>query len=139
MTDEALAALLASRHDGVLATLKRDGRPQLSNVGYTYAPATGLLRISVRAPLAKVNNLRRDPRASFHVSSPDFRSWVVGEGTAELTAVATDPADDTVEELIDVYRTIAGEHPDWDDFRTAMVREARLVIRLPIARVYGRA
>jgi PPOX class probable F420-dependent enzyme len=139
MSDESLKALLASTHGGVLVTLKRDGRPQLSNVGHTYDPATGLLRVSVREPLAKTKNLRRDPRASYHVSSPDFRSWVVGEGIAELTAVASDPHDSTVDELVDVYRTIAGEHPDWDDYRTAMVRELRVVVKLPITHVYGTA
>jgi len=139
MSDEALKGLLASTHGGVLVTLKRDGRPQLSNVGHTYDPKTGLLRVSVREPLAKTKNLRRDPRASYHVSSADFRRWAVGEGIAELTPVATDPHDDTVEELIDVYRSIAGEHPDWDDYRTAMVREARVVVRLPITHLYGRA
>jgi PPOX class probable F420-dependent enzyme len=139
MSDETLRSLLASTNGGVLVTLKRDGRPQLSNVGHTYDPSTGLLRISVRAPLAKTKNLARDPRASYHVTSPDFRSWVVGEGIAELTPVAADPHDGTVEELIDVYRSIAGEHPDWDDYRTAMVREQRVVVKLPITHVYGRA
>jgi PPOX class probable F420-dependent enzyme len=139
MSDEALKGLLASTSGGVLVTLKRDGRPQLSNVGHTYDPATGLLRISVRAPLAKTKNLRRDPRASYHVTSRNFRSWVVGEGLADLTPVAADPHDDTVEELIDVYRSIAGEHPDWDDYRAAMVREARVVVKLPITHVYGMA
>ena len=137
--DPDLVAILTGSNLGTLATIRRDGRPQLSNVGHTYDPTTGVLRISVREPLAKTKNLRRDPRASYHVSSPDFRSWVVGEGIAELTPVATDPHDDTVEELIDVYRTIAGEHPDWDDYRAAMVREARVVVKLPITHVYGTA
>jgi PPOX class probable F420-dependent enzyme len=139
MREEALRSLLASTNGGVLVTLKRDGRPQLSNVGHTYDPATDLLRVSVREPLAKTKNLRRDPRASYHVTTPNFRSWVVGEGLAELTPVAADPHDDTVEELIDVYRSIAGEHPDWDDYRSAMVREARVVVKLPITHVYGTA
>ena len=136
---DPMAGLLASLDLGTLVTIKRDGRPQLSIVNYLYEPAESRIRISVREPLAKTKNLRRDPRASYHVSSPDFRSWVVGEGIAELTAVATDPHDSTVDELVDVYRSIAGEHPDWDDYRTAMVREARVVVKLPITHVYGTA
>ena len=134
MGDEALKGLLAASHGGVLVTIKRDGRPQLSNVGHTYDPTTGLLRVSVREPLAKTKNLRRDPRASYHVSSADFRRWVVGEGIAELTPVAADPHDDTVEELVDVYRAIAGEHPDWDDYRRAMQEQGRVVVRIDIER-----
>src|SRR4051794_7636855 len=71
---------------GVLATIKRDGRPQLSNVGYAWDD--GLVRVSVTADRAKTGNLRRDPRVGLHVSSRDFWTWVVVEGTAELTAVA---------------------------------------------------
>jgi PPOX class probable F420-dependent enzyme len=137
MSDDALRALLANSHAGVLVTLKRDGRPQLSNVSHTYDPGTGLLRVSVTADRAKTKNLARDPRASYHVASKDFWQWVVAEGIAELTPVATDPQDATVEELIDVYRAIGGEHPDWNDYRTAMVRDQRLVVRLPVTRVYG--
>jgi hypothetical protein len=64
---------------------------------------------------------------------------VVAEGVAELTPVAKDPNDATVDELVDVYRSISGEHPDWDEFRTAMVDERRLVVRIPVDRVYGMA
>jgi PPOX class probable F420-dependent enzyme len=136
-SEEALRGLLSSRKGGVLATLKRDGRPQLSNVGYAYDDATRLLRVSITDDRAKTRNLRRDPRASFHVTTDDFWAWAVAEGTAELTPVAVDPHDATVEELIDLYRTIQGEHPDWDDYRAAMVRDQRLVLRLHVERVYG--
>jgi PPOX class probable F420-dependent enzyme len=139
MSDDGLRQLLAGATHGVLVTLKRDGRPQLSNVGHTYDPATDLLRISVTDDRAKTRNLRRDPRASFYVTSADFWHYAVGEGTAELTPVATDPHDDTVEELIEVYRAVGGEHPDWDDFRAAMVRDRRLVVRLHVERLYGQA
>ncbi len=128
-------ALLSGTRNGVLTTIKRDGRPQLSNVSYTFTD--GVVRVSVTAGRAKVANLRRDPRASFYVCAPDFRSYVVAEGTARLTAVAKDPQDETVEELVDVYRGITGEHPDWDEYREAMVNDARLVIRLPVTRIYG--
>ena len=137
--DERLSRLLANTRHGVLVTLKRDGRPQLSNVGHAYDPATNLVRISVTDARAKTRNLRRDPRASYHVASQDFWSWTVADGTAELTTVARDTHDATVEELVDLYRMIAGEHPDWDEFRTAMVAEQRLVIRLRVEHMYGTA
>jgi PPOX class probable F420-dependent enzyme len=138
MDDRLLAVLRDSRH-GVLATLKRDGRPQLSNVGHTFDPVSRLVRVSVTDDRAKVANLRRDPRASYHVTTGDFRRYVVAEGTAQLTPVAADPHDATVEELVDVYRLVAGEHPDWAEFRAAMVADRRLVLRLPVDRVYGMA
>lgn len=132
--DRALA-FVADRRGSVLTTLKRDGRPQLSNVGH--AVADGVIRISVTDGRAKTNNLRRDERASLHVTSDDFWSWVVIEGRAELTPVATAPDDDTVEELIDYYRTLSGEHPDWDDYRRAMVADHRLMIRIHPTHAYG--
>ncbi len=135
--DAALRALFATRKGGVLATLKRDGRPQLSNVNYAYDEAAALIRVSITDDRAKAKNLRRDPRASFHVTSGDFWSWAVAEGAAELTPVAADRGDATVEELIDLYRTINGEHPDWDDYRAAMVRDRRIVLKLHIERYYG--
>jgi len=135
--DHPLLALLSEQHTGALVTLKRDGRPQLSNVIATFDPATGVIRVSVTDDRAKTRNLRRDPRASFHVSAKDGWSYLVAEGNAELSPVAADPHDATVEELVDIYRTLSGEHPDWDEYRTAMVAERRLVLRLPVDRVYG--
>ncbi|MEE1941657.1 PPOX class F420-dependent oxidoreductase [Streptomyces sp. TRM 70361] len=135
---EELLALLAERDLGVLVTLRRDGRPQLSNVNHTYDPERRLIRISVTADRAKTRNLRRDPRASFHVTSADGWAWTVAEGLAELTPPAAEPGDATVEELIEVYRAIRGEeHPDWDDYRRAVVADRRLVVRLPVDRAYG--
>jgi PPOX class probable F420-dependent enzyme len=139
MTDHALLSLLASRTGGVLATLKRDGLPQLSNVSYTFDESTRLIRVSLTDDRAKTRNLRRDPRAVFHVTTEDFRPYVVAEGRAELTPVAADPGDATVEELAEIYRLVLGEHPDWDDFRAAMVKDRRLVLRLRVERVYGTA
>ncbi|WP_075731911.1 PPOX class F420-dependent oxidoreductase [Streptomyces acidiscabies] len=136
-TDDALLALLSDTRGGVLVTLKRDGRPQLSNVTHHYDPDERTLRISVTADRAKTRNLRRDPRISYHVTSDDRWAYTVVEGTADLTPVAEDPADDTVEELIRLYRAVLGEHPDWDDYRAAMVRDRRLVVRLRVERVYG--
>lgn len=137
--EDRLLALLADRRSGVVTTLKRDGRPQLSNVSYTYDPERRLIRASITDDRAKTRNLRRDPRVSFYVTAPDFRSYVVAEGDAELTPVASAPDDATVEELIEVYRAIAGEHPNWDEYRAAMVADGRLVLRIPVSRVYGMA
>lgn len=137
--EDRLLALLAGTNSGVLTTLKRDGRPQLSNVGHTYDPERRLIRISVTDGRAKTRNLRRDPRASYYVTAADFRSYVVAEGIAELTPVATDPHDATVDELVEVYRAIAGEHPDWTEYRSAMVTDNRLVLRIPVTHTYGMA
>jgi PPOX class probable F420-dependent enzyme len=137
MSDNDLETLLRDSRRGVLVTLKRDGRPQLSNVSHTYDPATRLVRVSITADRVKARNLARDPRASYHVTSPDFWSYTVADGTAELTPVAADPHDATVAELVDVYRAIAGEHPDWDEFRAAMVADRRLVVRLHVEHLYG--
>ena len=134
---EALLKLLGERRLGVLATIKRDGRPQLSNVNHAYYPAERAIRISTTDDRAKTRNLRRDPRADYHVMSEDGWAWTVAECTAELSPVAEDPYDATVEALITLYRDIAGEHPDWDDYRRAMVADRRLVLTLRIERVYG--
>ena len=135
--DPRLLGFVAENHWGVLATIKRDGRPQLSNIGYAYDPRARVARISVTADRAKTRNLAHDPRASLHVTSKDFWTWVVVEGTAELTPPAADPHDATVDELVEYYRAINGEHPDWDEYRTAMVAERRLVVRVPAEHAYG--
>ncbi len=135
--DDGLLAFVTGRSSAVLATVKRDGRPQLSNVGYAYDPERQLFRVSVTADRAKTRNLQRDPRVTLHVSSEDFWSWAAVEGTAELTPVAADPHDATVEELVAYYRGISGEHPDWDDYRRAMVADRRLVVRFTPGHTYG--
>lgn len=134
---DALLSLLTDVHGGVLVTLKRDGRPQLSNVSHAYDPGARVLRVSVTDDRAKTRNLRRDPRASYHVTAPDRRAYTVAEGIADLSPVAADPYDATVEELVRLYRDVLGEHPDWDDFRATMVRDRRLVLRLRVQRAYG--
>lgn len=120
---------------GVLATVKRDGRPQLSNV--MFAVIDGVILISVTDTRAKTRNMRRDPRVSLHVTAPDFWSYVVFEGDARLTPVATAPDDQTVDELVATYRAMVGEHPDWEDYRAAMVVDRRLVVHLSPTHVYG--
>jgi PPOX class probable F420-dependent enzyme len=129
--------LLTSQRTGVLATLKKDGRPQLSVVSFTYDDAAGLIRASITDSRAKTGNLRRDPRASLLVEKPETWKYVVLEGDAELTPVAASPDDATVDELVEVYRAIGGEHPNWAEYRQAMVDDGRLVLRLPISHSYG--
>jgi PPOX class probable F420-dependent enzyme len=135
--DPALLALFAELRGGSLITLKRDGRPQASVVIHVWDPDRRAVRISVTDDRAKTRNLRRDPRASFQVVAPDLTAWAVGEGFAELTPPAADPHDDTVEALVDLYRTLAGEHPDWAEYRAAMVADRRVVLTLAFEHVYG--
>jgi PPOX class probable F420-dependent enzyme len=135
--DQGLRGLLAAGRWGVLVTIKRDGRPQLSNVGYAPDEDATVLRVSVTDDRAKTRNLRRDPRASLHVTTSDFWSYAVAEGTAELSPVAQDPEDATVDALVGYYRDLSGEHPDWDEYRAAMVSDRRLLVTLQVEHVYG--
>jgi PPOX class probable F420-dependent enzyme len=132
---EALT-FVGARKNGVLTTIRANGRPQLSNI--LYIPGDdGVLRISVTDSRAKTKNMRRDPRVSLYVPGDNFWQFVVVEGTAELTPVAADPTDDTVEQLIAYYRAGNGEHPDWDDYRAAMVADGRLIAAIYPGRAYG--
>lgn len=135
--DDKLLALIADNSLGVLATIKADGRPQLSNVTYHLDPRSLTVEVSVTEPRAKTRNLRRDPRASLLVSSDDGWSYAVAEGEAALTPPAAAPDDDTVEALVALYRAVAGEHPDWDEYRRAMVTDRRVLLRLPVTHLYG--
>lgn len=135
--DDKLLALISGNSLGVLATIKKDGRPQLSNVTYWFDARNVALQVSVTEPRAKTRNLRRDPRASIHVSSDDGWAYAVAEGDAVLTPPAANLGDATVEALIALYRKIAGEHPDWDDYRRAMVDDRRVLLTLPINHLYG--
>ncbi|HEY6623250.1 MAG TPA: PPOX class F420-dependent oxidoreductase [Acidimicrobiales bacterium] len=121
---------------GVLVTLRRDGRPQLSNI--LYLPGSGhSVRISITETRAKTKNLRRDPRASLHVTREDFFAYVVLDGEAALSPVARAVDDPVVDELVDMYRVAQGEHPDWDEYREAMVSDQRVVATLSAASAYG--
>jgi PPOX class probable F420-dependent enzyme len=135
--DPALHQLLADQAVGTLAALKRDGRPQLSNVSYAYAPDERLVLVSITDGRAKTQNLRRDARASLLANAQGGWSYAVAEGDVELSPVAAAPADATADELVEVYRRIGGEHPDWQEYREAMVADRRLVLRLRVSRVYG--
>jgi PPOX class probable F420-dependent enzyme len=135
--DDKLLAVIADNALGVLATVKRDGRPQLSNVTYHFDPRALTIEVSITEGRAKTRNLRRDPRASLLVSSDDGWSYAVAEGDAELSPPAAALDDETVEGLVALYRDVAGEHPDWDEYRAAMVTDRRVLLRLPISHVYG--
>jgi PPOX class probable F420-dependent enzyme len=138
MTEEdALLTSLAADHRGVLATIRRDARPQLSNVVHTFDPASRVIRISTTADRAKTRNLKRDPRATYYVPGLDFGKFIVADTTADLSPVAQTSSDAVVDELVEVYRAISGEHPGWDEFRAVMVEENRLVIRLHVVSLYG--
>ncbi|MFD2468227.1 PPOX class F420-dependent oxidoreductase [Amycolatopsis silviterrae] len=138
MTDDtALYDLIAASKQGVLATLKRDGRPQLSTVTHYFDRDARQLRVSITDTRAKTKNMRRDPRVSYHVAASDGWSYAVAEGRAVLSPVASSPEDEAVEALISLYRKVAGEHPDWAEYRAAMVADRRLVLTVEIERVYG--
>ncbi|MFJ4650528.1 PPOX class F420-dependent oxidoreductase [Nocardia sp. NPDC088792] len=125
-----------AHRQSILTTIRKDGRPQQSNVLH-WIPEDGIARISITADRAKYFNLKREPWAALHVSSDDFWSYAVLEGPAEVTPVAADPQDATVDELVEYYRALSGEHPDWDDYRRAMVADRRVVVRIGPDHVYG--
>lgn len=137
MSEDALRDIIAAGGLCTLATIRRDGRPQLSQVSYAYDRGQDLLRVSVTDSRAKTANLRRDPRGTVLVHGPSRWAYAAAEVRARLWDVTTDPQDASAQELVDIYRTLAGEHPDWDEFRTAMVRERRLPLHLHVERVYG--
>jgi len=135
--DLALAIEFArTRRNGVLTTIRRDGRPQLSNVVYAI-DADDTIKVSITADRAKTRNLQRDPRASLYVCRDDFWAYAVLDGAASLTPVAADPADATVDTLVELYRTLAGEHDNWAEYRAAMVADQRLVLTVTPTSAYG--
>lgn len=129
--------LLAESRLGVLATIRSDGRPQLSPVQPAYDRAAGVIHVSTTAGTAKIANLRRDPRATLEVTSRDGRAWATAEGTATLTGPGSDPHGPEVQALVDYYRAAAGEHPDWAEYRSVMVADRRVLIAMTVDHVYG--
>jgi PPOX class probable F420-dependent enzyme len=132
---KALEVARATNHS-VFTTIRSNGLPQLSNVTH-HTDADGIIRISTTANRAKYINLTRRPWAALKVDGPSFWSYAVLEGDVELSKIAAAADDQTVEELIMLYRSLAGEHPDWDEYRAAMVADRRVVIRLNPNRAYG--
>ncbi|MFF5568241.1 PPOX class F420-dependent oxidoreductase [Streptomyces sp. NPDC012623] len=129
--------LLAQSRLGVLATIKSDGGPQLSPVMPSYDRDAGVIRVSTTEATAKTANLRRDPRAALEVTSPDGWAWATAEGSVTLIGPGTDPQGPEVQALVDYYRAVAGEHPDWDEYRSVMVADRRVLITLTVGNVYG--
>jgi PPOX class probable F420-dependent enzyme len=126
-----------SRHkQGVLTTIRANGRPQLSNIMYV-AGDDGIIRISVTDGRAKTANLRRDPRASLYVLGENFYQYVVLDGTVELSPVAAEPHDDSADQLVAYYRAGVGEHPDWEEYRASMVADKRLLLAFRPDHAYG--
>jgi PPOX class probable F420-dependent enzyme len=130
-------ALLAEARIGVLATIKSNGLPQLSPVTPWYDRDAGVIYVSMTEGRAKTANLRRDPRAAFEVTSPDGWAWATAEGSVTLTGPGTDPQGSEVQALVDYYRAAAGEHPDWDEYRSVMVSDRRVLMALSVGKVYG--
>jgi PPOX class probable F420-dependent enzyme len=123
------AGFIAGNPRAVLATTRSDGRPQLSPV-VVAVDAEGRVLISTRETAIKARNLARDPRASLCViNNGFFGEWVQAEGNAELIHLP-----EALPLLEDYYRRISGEHPDWEDYRAAMRRDKRLIVRITIDR-----
>lgn len=130
MTYDEAVEFTRANHRGVLSTLKRDSRPQLSNISYML-DEDNTIKISVTQDRAKTRNARRDPRVSMVVIGDNWYKYVVAEGRAEILE------HDPVPELRRVYEAIAGKpHPNWRDFDEAMVRDKRAVMRIHIERFY---
>lgn len=126
----------AGRSDAVLITLRGDGRPQSSDISYHLAD--GVFTISVTDDRAKTANMRRDPRVVLHLTDRPSWSYLSFDGMVELSPPATEPGDATCDALVEYYEAVAGKpHPDWDDYRRAMVDEGRLVVRFTPTSVVG--
>jgi len=126
--DEA-RAFIREHHRGVLSTFRADGRPQMSPIAVG-VDDEGRALISSRETAFKTKNLRRDPRASVLVLDEDWHGrWIQFDGRVEMV-----PLPEAMELLVFYYRQISGEHPDWDDYRSAMEREQRLMLRIEIER-----
>jgi PPOX class probable F420-dependent enzyme len=120
---------LHAHHRAILATLRADGRPQMSPVACA-VDDEGRVLISTRETAVKTRNLRRDPFASVCAFTDAFYGeWIQAEGTAEVISLP-----DAMELLVDYYRTVSGEHPDWSDYRAAMVRDRRVIVRVTLSR-----
>lgn len=135
---EIAAALdyIRSRQKGVLSTLRKDGRPQQSNIMYKLGD-DDVIRVSITADRAKYANLVREPWAALHVTQDDFWAYAVVEGDVTLSAIVAAPDDAAADELVELYRGLAGEHSDWAEYRKAQVDDKRLVVRITPQRVYG--
>lgn len=129
--------LLAESRLGVLATIKANGLPQLSPVTPFYDRDADVIYVSMTEGRAKTANLRRDPRAAIEVTSSDGWGWATAEGSVTLTGPGADENGPEVQALVDYYRKAAGEHPDWEEYRSVMVSDRRVLMTMTVERVYG--
>jgi PPOX class probable F420-dependent enzyme len=134
--EERLLALVVANREGVLATIKKDGRPQLSNVLYVWDAETTTARISTTADRAKARNLRRDPRASLYVAGDHFWAYAVAEGLVTIAGPSIEPGDEAGRQLLAVHSAF---YPDLDEegFFQEMVEAHRLVVKLSVNHTYG--
>lgn len=129
MDVESVREFIRYNHHAVLLTYRHDGSPQLSPV-LCALDDDGQVVVSTRETAMKTANLQRDPRASVCVFTDHFfGEWVQVDGTAEVVQLPH-----ALEPLVDYYRSVSGEHPDWDDYRSAMARERRVLVRIAIER-----
>jgi PPOX class probable F420-dependent enzyme len=120
---------MRANHRAVLATFRSDGLPQLSPVTVGVDTA-GRAIISTRETAIKTKNLARDPRASLCVFTDQyFGEWIQAEGSAEVIGLP-----EAMDLLVDYYREVSGEHPDWDDYRSAMIRDQRVIVAITLTR-----
>ena len=126
---DAAREFLHAHHRAVLATFRGDGRPQLSPV-LCACDEKGRVLVSTRETAVKMRNLRRDPRVSLCIMNDGFfGGWVQVDGEAEIISLP-----EAMDLLVDYYRRISGEHPDWDDYRSAMTHERRVAVRVTLTR-----
>ncbi len=126
----------SDRKNAVLITIRADGRPQSSDVAYVVDGDS--VKVSVTADRAKTANMRRDPRVVLHITEPDSWSYLAFDGTVTLLGPAATPDDETTDALVDYYEKVAGQpHPDWDEYRAAMVSERRMVVVFAPTSVVG--
>jgi PPOX class probable F420-dependent enzyme len=125
----------AGRRTAVLITLRRDGRAQSSDVAY--AIADGAFVVSLTSGRAKTANMKRDNRVVLHLTDPGSFSYLSFDCTVDLLPVTTHVDDDTADALVEYYRAVAGEHPDWSEYRQAMIDEGRLLATITPNSVVG--
>jgi PPOX class probable F420-dependent enzyme len=120
---------IRSNHHGVIATQRADGRPAMSPIACD-VDGDGRVVVSTRETAMKVKHISRDPHVAICVLSDGFfGEWVQVEGTAEVVHLP-----EAMDGLIEYYRRVSGEHPDWDDYRAAMERERRVLLRISVTR-----
>jgi PPOX class probable F420-dependent enzyme len=126
---DAARDYIRNHHHAVMATTRADGRPQMSLVACG-VDADGNVVVSTRETALKTANLRRDPRVSLCVFTDEFfGEWVQADGTATVVSLP-----DAMEPLVDYYRSVVGDHPDWDEYRAAMERDRRVIVKIALER-----